>query len=547
MFNKRNKEENKMKKTGRKTGALKILLITVLIFTLAFSMIACGSKDDDKATTGATKTGGTLTVGLAGSLSSLDVNEEAGILNYYVGALTQEGLVGLSNDGELVPGLAESYDAGDLSTWVFKLRKDAKFQDGSAVTAEDIVYSIERARDPEQSPGVAVYWPEYITKVEATADDEITISLDGPHSSFVWAVSNAGGLFVTPKAWAEGAGTIGSPTDLIVGSGPYKATEFEPGSHLTLEAVDTWWGGTPKYEKIVFDFYADENARQLAFTQGDIDFAIGISADQDSQWNSGGGTVEYLADRSYYGLTFDPNVAPFDDENVRKAVAYAVDKKSIVEGSILGGHAQVATAIPSPEQLAAAQDLDEANKTLADVTHYDFDLEKAKEALAASKSAKGFEFTLNYPDAYQQVGQASLAIAESLKELGITAKVEEQPLDNWLNEIGGGQGLGWMIYFPTTAEPAEITAWLLDASGEGANPANWTNEEVAELNAESLSVPIEEQVPPVVAGLNIAQGQAIYQPVWWGQGVNAFKKDVSYDDFTSYSLLSANWASRFTK
>jgi peptide/nickel transport system substrate-binding protein len=261
-----------------------------------------------------------------------------------------------------------------------------------------------------------------------------------------------------------------------------------------------------------------------------------------------GATVEFIADRSYYGLTLDPTVKPFDDEHVRKAVAYAVDAAGIVEGSILTGHAQVATAITAPEQFASVLSIEEANSRLAAITHYEYDIQKAKDELAQSNSKDGFETTIYYPDSYQNTGKASLVIAESLKEIGVTLDVKEIPLDQWLNEVGdGNQGVAWMIYFPTTAEPGEVAAWLLDAQGHPSNPANWTDENVAALAAQILSAStLEGEVEPTIEGNDIAQQQAIYAPVWWGQSAVAYGQKIVLEEYGSYTLISQNWPQQFT-
>jgi peptide/nickel transport system substrate-binding protein len=542
-------------------GTARRLLIIALTLVTVFSFAACGGGNDAKSggadIGGDAAAGEELVIGIPGSLATLDVNQEAGILNYYISAIVNEGLVSISNDGKVIPALAESWKDNEATVWTFTLRKDVKFSDGTPVTAEDIIWSIERARDPKKSPGVAIYFPDYVKTVEKTADDVITITLDGPHAGFIWAVSNAGGLFVTQKEWGEKAAAIGSPEDLLLGSGPYKATSFEPGSHASFEATDSWWGGDTKIKKIRFDFIPDDSTRLLAFTQGDIDFALNIPVEQTEQWEKvEGASVEFLSDRSYYGLTFDGGVKPFDDEHVRKAVSYAIDAKSIIDGSILKGHGQVATAITPPEQFASVLSTEEANEKLAAITHYEYSIEKAKEELAKSGSPNGFETTIYYPDAYQNTGKASLVIAESLKEIGITLNVKEIPLDQWLGEVGNGeQGVAWMIYFATTAEPGEIVGWLLDAQGWveeesgdkiSTNPANWKDKEAADLTAQVLSAgSLEDEVEPALKGNEIAQQQAIYAPVWWGQSAVAYGKSITVNDYNSFTLIAQNWPQQF--
>jgi peptide/nickel transport system substrate-binding protein len=192
--------------------------------------------------------------------------------------------------------------------------------------------------------------------------------------------------------------------------------------------------------------------------------------------------------------------------------------------------------------------VEEARQELGAIAQYDYNLEAARAELAQSKVPDGFEVTITYPDAYQNTGKASLVIADSLSQIGIKLNVKEVPLEQWLNEIGNGeQGVSWMIYLPTTAEPGEIVAWLCDAQGKGPNPANWTNEEAAAqvqavLGAESL----EGQVPPTIESEVLAAQDVIYQPVWWGEDAIAYGSGVTVKGFTSYSMLSPDWPQMFT-
>ena len=534
-----------------------IVFVVALILVFILSLSACGSKPasggssnpSGGGTSGASSTD-LLKIGVFGSIASIDVNQEAGILNYYIMAIAAEGLVGFSNDGEIIPTVASSWEDEDATVWKFTIRDNVYFSDGTLLTADDVVYSIENAMDPEKSPGVAIYFPEYVRSVEQTGDNEVTVKLDGPHASFLVNASNAGGLFIRSRAWGESATAPGSPQDLFVGTGPYTVTEFQPGSHVSFTANEKWWGGSPELKQIRFDFFSDENTRLLAFTQGDIDFALNIPVDQSEQWGGvDGAQVDFLNDKYYYGLTFDQTVDLFADIHVRKAIAYAIDKESIVSGSILKGHGTPATAITAPEQFATVMGADEAKAKLAEVTHYDFDMEKAKEELALSNVPDGFEATITYPDAYPKTGQVSLVIAEALKELGITLNVKEVPLDQWLNEMANGeQGIEWMIYGPTTTEPGEIASWLLDAEGPGYNPANWTNEEATALTMEIMTAPtFADQIDPIIKANSIAQEQVIYAPVWWGQSAIAYQGSIKVRDYNALSLFGSNWPQLFVE
>lgn len=515
------------------------------------TLTGCG-RTDTQSGSGSAASGSTLskvTLGSGSAISTLSVNQEAGSANYQIAALFQEGLTGLDANGKTVPALAREWHTDDNLTWVFDLRDDVTFHDGTKLTADDVTFSIKTAMDPTLSPGLSTYWPDYVEDAQKTGDSQVTITLSSPHADFDTEVSNTAGLFVTSKAFWDSVGSdYGSSKGLILGTGPYQVTEFDSASHVTLKRYDDWWGENKGPETVRIDFIPEDSTRLLAFQDGSIDASLTVPVANVDEWKQDGSTISTYSDRSYYGLTFDPTVQPFDDVHVRRAVAYALDKESIVSG-ILKGYGSVATGIDAPEQLAGwAGSAKRARKLVKDLGALDFDLKKAKSELKQSSQADGFSTTLTYPTGYAAVGQASLALAQQLKKIGIDVDVKEITLDQWLSEVGNGeQGVAWMIYNPTTANPNEITSWLLAASGTGANPANWTDEDVA-AKTESLGTLTDdkERLDIVLETTKAALEQAIYAPAWWGQALVATKDGIAFKGSGTY-WLATPWASEFTR
>ncbi len=514
------------------------------------TLSGCGGSSDVSSSAGSSSASAGMleqvTLGSSSAISTLSVNQEAGSANYQIAALFQEGLTGLDAEGNTIPALATEWKTEDNLTWVFDLRENVKLHNGETLTADDIVFSINTARDAALSPGLSTYWPDYVESAEKTGDNQVTITLSSESADFDTQVSNASGLFVTSEAfWDEAGSDYGSSKSLIVGTGPYKVTEFDSSSHVTLERFEDWWGDTEGPQTVRIDFIPEDSTRLLAFQDGSIDVSLNVPVTNVDEWEQNG-TISTYSDRSYYGLTFDPTVAPFDDEHVRRAVAYALDKESIVSG-ILKGYGTVATGIDAPEQLAGwAGSVEKAEKLVADLGALEFDLEKAKAELAKSSQAGGFSTTLTYPTGYAAVGQASLALAQSLEEIGIELEVNEITLDQWLSEVGNGeQGVAWMIYNPTTSTPNEITSWLLAAGGVGANPANWTDDDVAEKTDSIYALTDdEERLDIVLETTKVALEQAIYAPAWWGQALVATKEGVTFKNSGSY-WLATPWADEF--
>ncbi|WP_417563329.1 ABC transporter substrate-binding protein [Microbacterium sp.] len=477
-----------------------------------------------------------VTVALPGSLSNLYPGVEDGILNYNVISTVQEGLVGRDASGKMVGALATSWTTPDATTYVFELRKDAKFQNGDPVTAEDVAFSIKEAADATASPGT-YYYLQNMASVAVTGPEEVTVKTKHADAGFLVNMSIAGAIAVTQKKfWEAAKGKVGTSQTLIMGTGPYKVTEFVPDSHVTLERVDTWWGGVPKVKKIVFEFIPDQNTRLAAVQKGNVDIALNVPITQLKQWQSiPDSRIEAVNDLSYVGMIFDQKVKPFDDVNVRKAISYSIDRNAIVQ-NLLRGLGQPATAIMTPQSLEPTYSAEAAQKLLATLPQYDFDMTKAKAALQASSVPNGFTVELTYPNTGPQIGLAAQAIAESLKTIGITVKVSEVPIEQWLATIGDGKhGLGFMWYFSTTGDPSEINSYLVGPD----NPNNFTDPAAEQIiNTSSAQTDPKTRIDDLMQLEKLSADNAVNAPMWWGQSVTYFSNKIGIDAYSPYTFVS---------
>ncbi len=485
-----------------------------------------------------------LTVALPGSLSNLYVGQENGILNYYVASIAQEGLVALDAEGQIQPALAESWEQVDEVTYRYTLRENATFHDGSPVTVDDVIFSIQQAQDPELSPGFSFYLGG-IASMEETAERELTITLVEPDATFATLMSTVGALYVTSRAyWEANEGAIGTGAGLLMGTGPFQVTEFVPDSHVEFTAVDTWWGGVPDLESVRIDFIPDENTRLLAAQSGQIDVAFNVPFTQATQWESiSGAEVQFVNDLSYVGLLFDLSVAPFDDVKVREAFAHAVDREAIVS-SVLGGHGEVALAIPTPESLFTAYGPDGAAAALAEGEQFAFDLDAAAAALAASSVPEGFTTELTYPATGPELGRSALALSANLAEIGVTVNVREVTIEEWLATIGDGEhGVGYMWYFSTTGDPGEVISYLYGPE----NPSQYENETVRALLAEAFieSDPVR-RADLILEADNLARPDLASAPLWWGQSATAYLNGWSLSTPSPF-VFTNPWPTLLTK
>lgn len=479
-----------------------------------------------------------ITVALPGSLSNLYVGQESGILNFYIASITQEGLVSVDAQGRIQPGLAESWEHPDDVTYVYQLREDAYFQDGSPVTADDVVFSLQQARDETVSPGIA-YILAGVKDVQKTGDREVTITLTAPNAAFAATMSTGGGAFITSKAfWEEHDGRVGTPDSLLLGTGPYQVTKFIPDSSVTFERVDSWWGEEPAVESITVEFVPDESTRLLAAQAGDVDVAFNVPLAQSQQWESlDAMSVDYTNDLSYVGLFFNTSLEPFDDPKVREAFAHAVDRDAVVE-RLLRGHGEAATTIMTPESLGQVYDADAAREKLTQIPQWEFDLDAAKAALADSSHPDGFETEILTPSTGPQLGTAAQALAENLRELGITLKVREVPIEEWLASLDASSsyGVGLMWYFSTLGDPGEISGYLLGAG----NPSAYDNPRILELLSQAGSESDPAARIELLLEVETLQAEDVVNvPLWWGQSATAISKDLGIRDQSSFAFISS--------
>jgi peptide/nickel transport system substrate-binding protein len=524
------------------------------VVTVPGLLAACASDDDAAPdatimppTTGDDPNGAlrTLTAGLPGSVATLDVSREAGILNYVIALLCQESLLAIDEGGALVPSLASSWETPDPLTHVFTLLEGVTFSDGTPLTVDDVLASLELHTAADSTSALA-YAYVGIDTVEQTGDRELTITLTEPNASFGWTMS-PGTFQVHSKAFLDEHGDrIGTPQVLLLGTGPYVVTELVPDSHVSLEANPNWRGGDVEVTQLRLDFIGEESTRQLAMRQGDIGLATNVSLDQVGQWEQIDG-VEILTttDNSLVTLAFNTTIAPFDDIHVRRAVAHCADRTAIVR-SLLDDQAIVAATLPTPEQWGGLLEPAEVDALYAGIAQSEFDLEAAAAELTQSASPDGFSATVTYPNIGPQIGTALLSIAENLSSIGVDLEVREITLEQWFEELGAhtsGILVGW--YFATTGDPAEYAMMLLNGAftGEGGtNIADYDEPEVTDLLDRSQQSTDPAERGQLLGDALVRSAEDLpYFPMWWGAAATAFGPGVTTDAYGPYFFIGP-WA-----
>ncbi len=442
-----------------------------------------------------------------------------------------ESLLTFDSDLKLVPLLAESWSQPDPLSYVFKLRSGVTFWDGTELTPDDVVYSLERHRDPDVASEMA-YTFDSVESIEATGDDEVTVKLTAPDPFFAYVQTFAS---ITPKAFSEEQGDkLGTPGGSVttMGTGPYKITEFRADDLVKLERNENYRGDPAPIESIDVKLFTDFQTMQLAMRAGEIDGTFQVPIPDVNQWGNIAGTrLITTPGLNVLSMFFNTTRPPWDDVNVRRAVAYSLDREGLVR-ELLGGRAEVANSIVPPAQWGALLSDSDVEALYDGLPKFELDLDKAKQALAASSVPEGFATRIQYPTIQPELGKSLLSLQENLSEIGIQLEVNEVPPPQWFTDLEAEKDdIGVIALAPDYPDPAN---YIGAAYGGGAgNRAHITDPALLPLLQQQRGA----TDPAVRAGLmkqilQLVEEQVPYLHFWWPDSVMAISVRLEYAGFT---------------
>jgi peptide/nickel transport system substrate-binding protein len=325
----------------------------------------------------------------------------------------------VGNPPEVVPWIADSYDvSADGKVYTVTMRQDAKFHDGSPVTAQAVVYSAERLLRVGQ--GAAGLFVGILSPGNTVALDDYTVqfTLDQPYGPFpdilTWLFIVNPTLVEANKGDDDGK-TFLSQND--AGSGPFKMGRWQPGELYEFLAVDDYWRGWPNENhptSVVRQVTVEASTRRLAIESGDADMVDWMSVDDINALNGQNGIVAAPGPTlTVYDVKMNTANGPTSDVNLRRAIAYAVDYDALA--AIWSGQATLLKG-PLPPSLST--------RTEPMYTH---DLDKAKEALAASAYPDGTDLEYVYVVGLEDERRTGLVLQDSLQQIGINLTITAIP------------------------------------------------------------------------------------------------------------------------
>ncbi|WP_048602621.1 peptide ABC transporter substrate-binding protein [Rubeoparvulum massiliense] len=355
----------------------------------------------------------------------LDPQKISYAFEFTVVANVMEGLVRLGENEKVVPGMAETWETSeDGLTWTFNLR-DAKWSDGSAVTADDFVYGWNRATSPDVAAIYSYIVNDHVSKVEAVDEKTLQVTLKNPTPYFESLMAFAT-FFPAKKDFVEAQGAeYGTDADKLLYNGPFVLKEWNHNNKLILAKNENYWDAeTVQLDTITLDIIKDGNAALSLYEEGSLD-QTGLAREQVVMYqDSPEFNVESQA--NLFWIIFNTKNPALQNANIRKALSYGYDRQAYID-VILNNGAKVATGlvpegIPGP----GGKSFREVNGDL--VT---YDEAKAKEYLEQGLKELGMDKlpTITYIGYDNDSGiKGAEFLKENYKKIGVDVKIENLPV-----------------------------------------------------------------------------------------------------------------------
>ncbi len=420
-----------------------VLLVSLLVLVLAVALPAQAQR---------------LVIANIGDVVKLDPAYVTDVQSSTVSNQIHERLAVYDESGEPQPALAVSWEASEGGqVWTFYLREGVTFHDGTPFNAEAVKYTFERLRDPEMaSPGAGdISIVDTITVID---DFTVQFTLERPSAAFLsTSIMATRSAIVSPAAAEEYGQDLSNHP---VGTGPFKFVEWQPDSHVLLQANVDYWGGAPLLSEVMFKPIPEATTQLVELETQGVDFILRVgSTDFNRIQDNPDLQIFSTPDFNARYIFFQNQKFPFEDKNIRYAVSHAIPVDDIVTAFLQNVAVRIHGVMPESSWAAHTPS-----------KLFDYDVDKAKEYLAASGWTEtnsqgyleqdGVELSVEIytPDGrYPMDKEMATVIQQSLGDIGIRGEIKVLEWGAYLAAVDDGEHqlciLGWS---QSSGEPATM-------------------------------------------------------------------------------------------
>ncbi|MCG8708061.1 ABC transporter substrate-binding protein [Brenneria sp. 4F2] len=361
----------------------------------------------------------TLTIDLPGDAATLDPHLQWNTDSYSVYRNLFDNLLTRDAEGKIVPQIASAWTYVNDTTIDFTIREDVSFQDGSKLSAADVVYSIKRITNPAlKSPQLSQF--DQIHRAEVTAPNRVRITTKSPYPALLAQLVK---LSIVPQAYVEKVGDQ-QFNQHPLGSGPYRLVNWQKGVQIELQANAHYWRVTPPFRRVVFRAVPDVATRIADLQTGKADLIRDLPPDQTAAVSSNAGTQVLSAPTERIGYLFiNAEAGPTRDVRVRQAIAYAIDRQALIE-ALLEGYGAPVNVLGAPPVFGYTDQ----------VAGYAFDPDKARELVNAA-GAKGATITFLTSPIYSRAMVE--AIQQMINDVGLNVEIQSSDQPTFLKRRQG--------------------------------------------------------------------------------------------------------------
>lgn len=431
---------------------MRIILCCILVLSVALSACSVpGKKGSEKEV---------VKIALTQDLLSFDPMQTSDIFSEAVLRCVYTSLYDFDDDLNLRKKLVKTEKVVDDDTWQFEIYDKVKFQDGSSLTTDDVIFSIERARKGGRTEKLL----ELIDGTEKVNDTTFRIHTKEPYPNLPSLFAKAETSIVSQKVVEKEGYDFKEP----VGAGPFKLKDRKEGEKISLEAFDDYFLEKAKSPYLDFVVIVTEQERTAAFLNGDVDVLFSVSAydceklkvSKDVNLLQSPSTkIEYLSLNNLH--------APLDNPKVRLAISYAIDRDKITEG-IYHGYSTPSSSL-IPEGIIGYVE-----------SPVKYDPEKAKELLKEAGYENGFAFTVITIDTIRKNTMEYIKL--DLANIGIELNYELITMKEAAQRMTEGKHESILVGWAFNSDPNSVLPLLLGTgSGKTMNSSNYSNPVVDDL------------------------------------------------------------------
>ena len=402
-------------------------------------------------------------------------------------SITEPLLKFCEGDTALCPNLATDWTVSDDGmTYTLTIREGVTFHDGSPMTVEDVIFSLDRIRDPEL--GSYVGWMlANVADVQATDDHTVVITMSQPDALFEYALASTA-AHVVSKAAVEAAGEdYGTPGVGSIGTGPFKFVEWVSGDYQKLARNDDYWdkaSGGPYLDEITIKILPEPTTRVAGLDTGEIDYLVNNVPSDQYETVQTFENVNLTFAPSYYGewITFNTQLPPFDNVQVRQALNYAIDKAGL-RALYRPDTPETKATLVYPTMWTFEKDAWQA--AWDELPAYDYDLEKARQLLDESGVADQLNgMTISYYESTPSIKGIAESFIDAMAQLGITIEANKTTYqENIAQQFGAHDDYdifvgSWGSDFPDPSGNLRPNFGSENIVAGGANASAYSNAEV---------------------------------------------------------------------